>query len=110
VALFLSKTQVNVEYLRALAANPTDREPALKATFEANGAQLVGIYWAPEQSAVYSIAEAADASVFDRLFFAVGASGVLDISASSTTRLVSMADLAEIAKAAPGAGYQPPSN
>lgn len=105
-------TSVNVtqRYVSALIAEPQDREQRLRPMFEAEGATLLTLYFSPDEAKLIVLWEAPDPASLDALFLAVMAGGVTEIATSHTMRILTGAELADVAGLAGQTNYAPPGS
>lgn len=94
--------------IKAMIANPQDREAAAKAVADAVGAKLLCFYFAFGQEDFVAIFEAADDTAAAALSMTVGASG--GFSGGSITKLLTAKEaMAAMATAKSASGkYKPP--
>lgn len=85
---FLIKVKYSSAAVKAMIANPQDRQKAAAEAIEAVGGRLHGFYFAFGPDDVVAVFEAPDASTAAALSMAIGASGAL--SSIETVPLLTM--------------------
>ncbi|MGH7547503.1 MAG: GYD domain-containing protein [Gemmatimonadales bacterium] len=91
----------------ALAKNPVDRRPAVRAVLEKVGGRLIDLYYHFGEYDGVAILEAPDDTAANAAVIAVSAPGHL--KATRTTRLFSVEEAMEAMRKAGGIPYQAPS-
>ncbi|WP_167767200.1 GYD domain-containing protein [Jannaschia formosa] len=105
---YLYQLAYSGEAIKAMVADPTDREAAARKLVEALGGKLHHLFFAFGQYDVVCLIEAPDDVVMMAGAAAVGSSGT--VSASATTKLMTSSEaMAALKKAGEvTAAYQPP--
>lgn len=94
--------------IKAMMANPQDREAPARALIEAAGGSLVAMYFAMGQEDIVAIVEAPDDETVAAVSMIIGASGAF--SSGSTTKLMTSAQAVKAMEMAQkgAASYSPP--
>jgi uncharacterized protein with GYD domain len=90
MAFYMFTGSYSVDSIRAMVANPQDREAAARALIEGMGGKLHGFYIAFGQSDVVAIIEMKDDVAMAACALAVGAGGAL--AHGATTKLLTSAE------------------
>ncbi len=106
---YLFQARYTSDAIKAMIANPQDREAAGRALIEAAGGKLVSLYFAFGAEDVVAIVEAPDDETVAGISMVLGASGAF--SAGATTKLLTSAEAVSAMKAAKKAvgAYKPPA-
>ena len=106
---YLFTGRYSVDSLRAMVANPTDREAAVRGVIEAAGGKLHHLFFCFGEDDVIAIIEAPDDEAMAAGVLAVGASG--SMSSGATTKLMTPAEALSAMKKANGiaSSYKPPA-
>lgn len=105
--LYLSRFSYSTEAIRALVANPQDREQAAREAAESLGVKVIGFWYALGEFDGVLLAEAPDNTSVTALAMLVGASGSL--ARFETTALLGMDEAQAAMRQAAAAAYRPPS-
>lgn len=107
MSFYLLKASYSTDAIKAMVAEPQDREAAARQIIEALGGKLHHFFFAFGDSDVVAIIEAPDDTVMAAGSMIVSASG--SIASASTTKLLTMSEAMEaMAKAgAAAAAYRP---
>ena len=105
--LYLSRFSYSTDAVKALVANPQDREPAAREAAESLGVKLIGFWYALGEFDGVLLAEAPDTATMTALAMLVGASGAL--ARYETTALIGMDEAQDAMRQAAAAAYRPPS-
>jgi uncharacterized protein with GYD domain len=104
---YLGRFRYSTESVRAMIANPQDREAAAREVVESLGGKLMGFWFAFGDYDGVFIAEAPDNASMAAVAMAVGGTGAL--STFETTVLLGMDEAQDAMRKAASAGYRPPS-
>jgi uncharacterized protein with GYD domain len=105
---YLGRFSYSTDAIKALVANPQDREKAAAEIVESMGAKLIGLWYALGEFDGVFLLDAPDNSTAVGLAMALGASG--GFTKVETTALLSMDEAQEAMRTAQGANYRPPSS
>ena len=104
---YLGRFRYSGDSVRALIANPQDREAAAREVVESLGGKLVGFWFAFGEFDGVFVAEVPDNASMAAVAMAVGGTGAL--SSFETTVLLGMDEAQDAMRKAASAGYRPPS-
>ena len=104
---YLGRFRYSSESVRAMVANPQDREAAVRETVESLGGRLLGFWFAFGEFDGVFIIEAPDNTTMAAAAMAVGATGAL--TSFETTVLLGMDEAQDAMRRAASAGYRPPT-
>lgn len=110
MALYLLTTRLTSAYFQGLLKEPSDREIALGKMYEAVGAKLEHLYFSPDTMESVTVFSCDDISGTVPLALAVGAAGILDPSTFHVRRILTGAELAEVARRTDATLYRPPGS
>jgi uncharacterized protein with GYD domain len=106
VSLYLARFGYTPETWTALIEEPQNREEAIRPMFEKAGCVLHGLWYAFGEDDGYVLYDAPDPTTAASISVAVAASGAL--RSFSTTQLISVDEMVEALRKAPGLGYRAP--
>jgi uncharacterized protein with GYD domain len=104
---YLGRFRYSSDSVRAMIANPQDREAAAREVVESLGGKLHGFWFSFGEFDGVFIAEAPDNATMAAVAMAVGGTGAL--SSFETTVLLGMDEGQDAMRKAASAGYRPPS-
>lgn len=107
--LYMFQARYTSDAIKAMVANPQDREAPARAMIESMGGKLHHMYFAMGADDVVAIIEAPDDQTVGAMSMIIGSSG--SFSAGATTKLMSAQEAVgamQIAQKA-AAAYSPPS-
>lgn len=106
---YMFQARYTAAAMKAMIANPQDREPPARALIEAAGGKLLSMYFTMGEEDIVAIIEAPDDETVAGVSMIIGSSGAF--SSGSTTKLMTSSQAkAAMEKAQKGAAaYKPPS-
>jgi uncharacterized protein with GYD domain len=104
---YLGRFRYSSDSVRAMIANPQDREAAAREVVESLGGKLHGFWFSFGEFDGVFIADAPDNATMAAVAMAVGGTGAL--SSFETTVLLGMDEAQDAMRKAASAGYRPPS-
>lgn len=107
--VYMFQAQYTSDAIKAMVANPQDREAPARALIESMGGKLLDMYFAMGSDDIVAIIEASDDQAATAMSMIIGASG--SFSSGATTKLMSAQEAVgamEMAQKAASA-YNPPS-
>jgi uncharacterized protein with GYD domain len=104
---YLGRFRYSSDSVRAMIANPQDREAAAREVVESLGGKLHGFWFSFGEFDGVFIAEAPDNATMAAVAMAVGGTGAL--SSFETTVLLGMDEAQDAMRKAASAGYRPPT-
>jgi len=104
---YMFTARYNSDAMKAMIANPADREAAARTVAESMGGMLHHFFFAMGQDDVVAIAEMPDDESVAALSMTIGASGAF--SGGATTKLLTSAQAISAMSKASAAQYTPPT-
>ena len=104
---YMFTARYNSDAMKAMIANPADREAAARTVAESMGGTLHHFFFAMGQDDVVAIAEMPDDESVAALSMTIGASGAF--SGGATTKLLTSAQAMAAMSKASAAQYTPPT-
>ncbi|PSL19430.1 GYD domain-containing protein [Shimia abyssi] len=105
---YMFQASYNSDAMKAMMANPQDREAPARALIESAGGSLISMYFAMGKEDIVAIVEAPDDETVAAVSMIIGASGAF--SSGSTTKLMTPAQALKAMEMAQkgAAAYSPP--
>jgi uncharacterized protein with GYD domain len=104
---YLGRFRYTSDSVRAMIADPQDREAAARELVESLGGKLLGLWFAFGDHDGVFIADVPDNATMTAVAMAVGGSGAM--SSLETTVLIGMDEAQDAMRKAASAGYRPPA-
>lgn len=108
MARYMMTERITQAGLQGVIKDLIDREAAMAPLAAAAGVTLESYYFSPDTMEVIAIFSCDDRAGIDAIFLAAAASGAIDPSTFHMRRIITGAELVELARRAQGSAYRAP--